>query len=84
MTFTKCFFGGDFMFYQNKHGELLRRKRAEAGLTQQQVADALNLHRSAYVYYETGKTAITVPILIKLAEILHVNIEELLLPEKDT
>ena len=38
--------------------ERLRSLRLSMGLTQMQVAEALNIDRSTYTYYETGKTNI--------------------------
>ena len=35
--------------------EALRMLRHRAGLTQKQLADMLELDRSSYTYYETGK-----------------------------
>ena len=37
-------------------GEHLRKIRKENGYTQQQMADILNISRSTYTYYETGKS----------------------------
>lgn len=37
-------------------GEHLRRLRKERGYTQQQMAYILNIGRSTYTYYETGKS----------------------------
>lgn len=37
-------------------GQLLRKFRKINQLTQQQVADVLNIHRTTYTYYENGIT----------------------------
>ena len=34
----------------------LKEYRIKCGFSQQQVADVLNMHRSTYSYYESGKT----------------------------
>lgn len=59
-------------------GTRLRALRLEAGYTQQNIADALKINRSTYTYYETGKTTPDVHTLRVLAQILNVNITELL------
>lgn len=56
-----------------KFGNELRRLRIRCGLTQQAVADALNVNRATYTYYETGKTTPSVERLGKIAEILGVT-----------
>ena len=56
----------------------LRDLREKCGYTQQQIANALNIDRSTYSYYETGKTSPDIPSLIVLANVFSVSIEELL------
>ena len=53
-------------------GKILKRYRESCGLTQQQVANALNVDRSTYTYYETGNTTPSVPVIIKLSKIYNV------------
>jgi transcriptional regulator with XRE-family HTH domain len=55
--------------------EVLRRLRVKADFSQQNVADALNLNRSTYTYYETGKTTPDVRTLYKIAQIFGVPVE---------
>lgn len=62
----------------NKNEQLssiLRRLRLAAGYTQQNVADALNINRSTYTYYETGKTTPDVHTLKVLAKIFDVRVD---------
>ena len=54
--------------------ENLRRYRDRAGLSQRQVAGELGLSRSAYTYYETGKTSAV--DLFTLAQLYRVPVEE--------
>lgn len=56
----------------------LRRFRENSGYTQQQMADALNIDRSTYAYYETGKTNPSLETLMKIKDILNVSLEDLL------
>lgn len=53
--------------------QTLKKLRENCGYTQQQVADALNIERSTYTYYETGKTNPDVNTIIKLAKIFNVS-----------
>jgi len=53
--------------------QTLKKLRENCGYTQQQVADALNLERSTYTYYETGKTTPDINTIIKLAKIFNVS-----------
>ena len=57
--------------------------RKLAGLTQQQVADRLNLNRTTYTKYETGASEPSIEILKALAAILEVDASLLLTDEMD-
>lgn len=57
----------------NKFTLLLRECRLNLNLTQKQVADALNIERSAYTYYETGLSNPTCDFVIRIAKIYNVN-----------
>ena len=61
--------------------EALRILRIRAGLTQKQLADMLELDRSSYTYYETGKSMPTVPAFKRLSNLYGVSMEERLLRE---
>ena len=56
----------------------LKLKRKQLGLTQQLMSDLLNLERSTYAYYETGKTSPSLETLSKLAAMFDCSIEDLL------
>lgn len=55
----------------------LRELRIGRRLTQQEVADALDLERSLYVRYENGSRVPPLENLTKLAEFFGVSIDEL-------
>ena len=55
----------------------LKRVRDVVGLTQQNVADALELDRSTYSYYETGKTEPNIRGLKILARLYKLTIDDL-------
>ncbi len=63
--------------------EKLRKLRIEAGFSQKNVADILNISRSTYTYYETGKTTPDPATLTRISRIFGVPIEEFL-PESDS
>lgn len=56
----------------------LRYLRKECMLTQKQVADILKIDRSAYTYYETGKSQPSIDNLLKLSKIFCVTVDSLL------
>lgn len=55
--------------------------REKTGLTQKEVAEKLGIDQSAVSLWETGKTAPRVAILVKLAELYHCSLDELLARE---
>ena len=56
----------------------LKKFRLASGLTQQQVADVLNLDRSTYAYYEAGKTTPDIKSVNKLLKIFNITYYELM------
>ena len=56
----------------------LKAARQTCRLTQGQVAEILGIDRSAYTYYETGKTSPSLSNLVRLASIFHVEVAWLL------
>lgn len=56
----------------------IERRRRELGLTQAALAEKLNVSQSAVSMYETGERTPTIPMLIKLADVLHCTTDELL------
>ena len=59
-------------------GDHLRDLRKAMGYTQQDMADMLNISRSTYTYYETGKSQPSFQNLKKLCEILEVDYNKIL------
>lgn len=62
--------------------KMLRNVRTACGYSQHEVADMLNISRSTYTYYETGKTSPDIPTLHKLAILFSIPVEAFLYPEK--
>lgn len=58
--------------------ERLKVYRERAGLTQQQLADALGVARTTVTMWETSPNMPTVRILPKLSHVLSVTVDELL------
>lgn len=58
----------------------LRKLRKSKGYSQQEVADLLNMSQSAYSDLETGKTAIDVEKLSRIAELFQYPLTQLIAP----
>lgn len=58
--------------------ENLKKARLNAGLTQQQIADALNVDRTTIAQYERGFSTPQFKNISKLCEILKISVDELL------
>ena len=65
-------------------GQRLRQARQERALTGPDLATQLGVERSAIPHYERGSRFPSVPVLEKLAEILQVSLDWLLLGEHIT
>ena len=52
----------------------LKAARLACKLTQSQVAEILGVDRSAYTYYETGKTTPSLPNMLRLASAFQVDV----------
>ena len=58
--------------------ENLRQLRRACGFTQEEVANVLGIDRSAYSYYESGKTEPKMTNLVKIARMYRVSTDTLL------
>lgn len=58
--------------------EKLKSYRKAAHLTQNEVAEAIGVQRSAYAYYEIGKSTPKLPTLKNLAALYNISADELL------
>lgn len=56
----------------------IKELREENGLTQQAVADYLNVKQNTYSQYENGKRQLSVDVLIKLAKFYKVTTDYIL------
>jgi transcriptional regulator with XRE-family HTH domain len=65
-------------------GDRLRKLRKQLDMTQEQVAKNLNIVRSTYAYYETGKTCPDFNTVVRLARLFNVTTDYLLNAEPTT
>ena len=56
---------------------VLIKLRKEKGLTQQQMADMLNITQQAYGHYESGKRLPDIKTLVKIADFYGVSLDML-------
>ena len=72
-------FENNELVYGTDFGINLLNLRKKSGFTQQQLADMLGLNRTTYTKYETGVSEPSIQTLKKLAVLLDVDINSLLL-----
>lgn len=63
--------GDSETFLRRRFATRLRKARAEAGLTQQQLADKIQMSQGGYTQYELARRDPSIPTLIKLSRILN-------------
>lgn len=61
-----------------KIGSIISNKRKELSLTQQQLADLLNVSNKSISRWENGTTMPDISLLVPLADALHISLNELL------
>ena len=59
-------------------GKRLQRSRMEAGLTQEQAAEALDVTRQTVSNWETGKTYPDIKNMVDISDLYHVSLDCLL------
>ena len=62
-----------------KCGERIRRLRIQNGLTQEKVANALNVDQSFYGRIETSKKGCSVDLFVRLSDLFGVSLDYLIL-----
>jgi len=65
------------MFDTMKFGKALSTLRKEADMTQNEVADRLNLSRQAISKYERGESFPDISVFVRIAELFHVTLDQL-------
>ena len=66
------------MFDTIKFGRALSTLRKEADMTQNEVADKLNLSRQAISKYERGESFPDISVLVMMAELFHITLDQLI------
>ena len=59
-------------------GNRIRLKRKEQDISQEQLAETVEISITHMSHIETGNTKLSLPVLIKIANALHVGTDELL------
>lgn len=62
-----------------KSGERIRQLRIESGLTQEQVAETLNISRTFYSRVETGEKGCSIDLFVQVSNLFHVSLDYLVL-----
>ena len=68
----------DYIHYLHKNLRFLRKLN---DMTQREVAEQVSIERSAYAYYESGKTEPSYRTLMKIAKVFGVSVDVLLLKD---
>ena len=63
-------------------GENIRKKREEKGLSQETLAQVLNVTRQTVSSWETGRTEPDLDTLHRIAQVLEVTVEELIYSQR--
>ena len=59
-------------------GQKIRRYRKEKGLSQEQLAEKVNISVTHMSHIETANTKLSLPVLVDIASVLQVQTDELL------
>lgn len=67
------------MFDTRKFGAYIAKKRKDADMTQSELAEKVNLTRQSISKYETGECFPDISIVIQIAEVFGITLDELIL-----
>lgn len=59
-------------------GEQLKKERKNKEMTQEEIANKINISRASYAYYEAGKKQPNLDTLKKLADLYKVSVDYLI------
>ena len=71
------YISGDFLDYY-KIGQKIRKFRKAQGLSQEQLAEAVNISTPHMSHIETGNTKLSLPVLVNISQALHCSVDDLL------
>ena len=63
-------------------GQKIRKYRKEKGLSQEQLAEKVNISVTHMSHIETANTKLSLPVLVDIASVLQVQTDELLFDSK--
>ncbi|MBR5521706.1 MAG: helix-turn-helix transcriptional regulator [Oscillospiraceae bacterium] len=64
-------------------GQRIRKHRKQKGLSQEQLAEAVNISVTHMSHIETGNTKLSLPVLVAVAVVLQVTTDDLLHDQDD-
>ena len=64
-------------------GQRIRKFRKLKNLSQEQMAEKINISTTHMSHIETGSTKLSLPVLVEIAEVLNVKTDNLLSDEND-
>lgn len=64
--------------FRREFAQKIKQERVSRKISQQAVAEYLHIDRSTYAYYEQGKSAPPLEMLIDIARLFHVSADYLL------
>ena len=59
-------------------GERIAKTRKDTGLTQEQLASLIGINQPVIASYEIGRRRIPIPVLVRIAEVLNVYVEDII------
>lgn len=62
-------------------GQRIRKNRKALGLSQEELAEKIDISPTHMSHIETGNTKLSLPVLVSIAEVLEVRTDELLFDE---
>ena len=68
----------------NEIGQRIRKYRKEKGLSQEQLAEAVNISVTHMSHIETANTKLSLPVLVAVAGALQVSCDDLLCGSEDS
>ncbi len=63
-------------------GLVLKKHRENQGLTQEQLAGALDISRATVVYYEHGRQSPSLDVAVKIAQFLNFDLNDVITESK--
>lgn len=65
-------------------GQRIRKYRKAHGLSQEQLAEQINISTTHMSHIETGNTKLSLPVFVKIAEVLEIQTDDLLYDKNES